>query len=224
MISQEKIFKWFFVNNICILSTEIDKIQNVVTKPVRMIWYNFENRNSKDVSDYLSWNWKGVWMDDDRCQNLTWPLGTSELNKNFTTKGHNQTQPVYLFQHHCVKTSERLAMGNPLFTIFQLIKGHNSRSIKDIRVKNQTLSKTCFNKMCLTRIFICSLQKIKPYLKHVLIKKIGWLIFVCSLQKDVNLLSQRMARLSSNLLRQTLQNFLLKWLGSDQQCATGFWN
>ena len=181
--------KWFFVNNI--FSTQID----------RMIWYNFENRNFKDDSDYLSWNWKGVWMDDNWCQKLTWPLGTGELKKKFTTKGHNQTQPVYLFQHHCVKTSERLAMGNPLFNIFQLIKGHNSRSTKDICVKNQTLSKTCFNNK-------------------------NWLtvIFVCSLQKEVNLLSQRMARLSSNLLRQTLQNFLLKWLGSDQQCATGFWN
>ena len=82
----------------------------------------------------------------DWCQKLTWPLGTGELKKKFTIKGHNQTQPVYLFQHHCVKTSERLAMGNPLFTIFQLIKGHNSRSINDICVKNQTLSKTCFNK------------------------------------------------------------------------------
>lgn len=30
------------------------------------------------------------------------------------------------------------------------------------------------------------------------------------------------AGVSSNRLRQTVQNFLLWWVGSDQQCATGF--
>lgn len=36
------------------------------------------------------------------------------------------------------------------------------------------------------------------------------------------LLMQCTAGVSSNRLRQTVQNFLLWWVGSDQQCATGF--
>ena len=39
---------------------------------------------------------------------------------------------------------------------------------------------------------------------------------------EQNLLSQRIAQLSSNRLRHKLQNFLLKCPGSDQQWATGF--
>ena len=38
------------------------------------------------------------------------------------------------------------------------------------------------------------------------------------------LLSQRIAKLSSSRFLQILQNFRLKWPGSDQQWATGFWN
>jgi len=36
-------------------------------------------------------------------------------------------------------------------------------------------------------------------------------------------LSQRIAKLSSSRFLQILQNFRLKWPGSDQQWATGFW-
>ena len=38
------------------------------------------------------------------------------------------------------------------------------------------------------------------------------------------LLSHLTERCSSRRLRQMLQNFRLKWVGSDQQCGTGFWN